>query len=343
MTDIALSLGRDELPPPNVLHSARRTLGSRGDARLRGHERLKRNVHRLLYEVRGRSLSLVVKRLPQTRARTVRLLAERWLPAAGLARACPGLRGQVEEPGEQAVWHVYEDVRGEHLDGRSPDPGSVELVVELIAELHTSFAGHALLPECRATAADLGMAFFHSQVADSIRNLRTLSSAPPGDVALTHRLLERMEQIYDERVERGRVLAASGEGETLLHGDLWLTNTIVCERGHSRMARLIDWDHAGVGPAIYDLSTFLLRFPPQDRAWILGRYRDALRRRGRTLPDPWVLNRLFETAEFARYACCLAEAAGVAASGERWGFEQMAEIEGWFRTWSSAPDVVTPE
>lgn len=344
MTDMALSLPRGELPPPDVLDSARRTLGARDHAWLRGHERLKKNVHRLLYQVRGRPLSLVVKRLPPARAQTVRLLAERWLPAAGLARAHPRLQGVVEEPGERAVWHLYEDVHGEHLDGRSPGPGSVELVVELLAELHSSFAGHALLPECRAEAGDLGMDFFHSQVADSIRNLKILSpDAPPGDVELTHRLLERMERIYDERVERDRLLAASGEGDTLLHGDLWTTNTLVSPHGHRRTARLIDWDHTGVGPAVYDVSTFLLRFTPQDRAWILGRYREALGRRGRSLPDTGVLNRLFETAEFARYACCLAEAAYVAASGERWGFEEMAEIEGWFRTWSSAPDVVTPE
>ncbi len=101
---------------------------------------------------------------------------------------------------------------------------------------------------------------------------------------------------------------------------------------------LIDWDHAGVGPAAYDLSTFLFRFAPKHRAWILGLYREAALRRDRRLPDVSTLNRLFEPAEFARYACCLAEAAAAAASGQRWGFEQMAEIEGWFCAWnSSAP------
>jgi thiamine kinase-like enzyme len=37
-------------------------------------------------------------------------------------------------------------------------------------------------------------------------------------------------------------------------------------------SRLIDWDHAGVGPASYDLSTFLLRFPPGRRKAILDLY-----------------------------------------------------------------------
>jgi aminoglycoside phosphotransferase (APT) family kinase protein len=339
MTDIASpSLAMNEFPPPGLLDSARLTLAGRGNAWLRGQERLKKKVYRLHYEVGGRPVSLVVKRLPQARARAVQLAAQRWLPAAGLARACPRLHGVMEEPGKGGVWHLYEDVHGKHLDSRSPDPARVELVVELIAEVHTSFTSDALLEECRATAGDLGITFFDSQVAASVRYLKSLLPvAMPGDIELTHRLLERMERIYDSRVERSQMLAASGESDTLLHGDLWTTNTIVTESGHHRMARLIDWDRTGVGPAVYDVSTFLLRFAPQDRGWILGLYRAALLRRGRSLPNVSALNRLFETAEFARYACCLAEAAGAAAGGERWGFEQMAAVEGWFRLWDSSP------
>lgn len=181
------------------------------------------------------------------------------------------------------------------------------------------------------------MGFFASEVASSIRHLRSLEpDLSPGDVELTHRLLDRMERLYDQQEERARLLATSGDGDTLLHGDLWTTNTIVTERDDRLLAMLIDWDHAGVGPAAYDLSTFLFRFAPEHRAWIVGLYKEAALRRGRRLPDVRTLNRLFETAEFARYACCLAEAAAAAASGQRWGFEQMAEIEGWFCAWSSS-------
>jgi hypothetical protein len=333
----------DELPPPEVLDSVRRTVAFQGDATLRGHERLKSKVHRLRYEVGGRPVSLVVKQLAEARARAVQLVAERWLPAAGLAWACPKLRDVVEDPGGRGVWHLYEDVSGHELDCRSPDPERVELVVALIAELHAGFTDHVLLEECRADGGDLGMAFFTSQVQDSISQLRSLASPRPGDVELTHRLLDRMEQLYDEREERGGMLAASGDGDTLLHGDLWTTNTIVTQRGHRRMPVLIDWDHTGVGPAVYDVSTFLLRFAPEHRAWILDRYRDAALQRGRGLPDVRLLNRLFETAEFARYACCLAEAATAAATGQPWAFGQMAEIEDWFRTWSSSPPLAAVE
>jgi thiamine kinase-like enzyme len=95
-------------------------------------------------------------------------------------------------------------------------------------------------------------------------------------------------------------------------------------------ATLIDWDHVGVGPVTYDLSTFLYRVVPEHRPWIVQRYREAAARRGWQLPDDSTLNLLFETAESARYACNLGDAALAASQGEAWGFPMMAEIDSWF-------------
>jgi hypothetical protein len=53
----------------------------------------------------------------------------------------------------------------------------------------------------------------------------------------------------------------------------------------------------------------------------------------RTLDDS-TLNPLFETAEHARYACCLTHGALAGARGERWAFKQLAEID----TWSAQPE-----
>ena len=65
-------------------------------------------------------------------------------------------------------------------------------------------------------------------------------------------------------------------------------------------------------------------------AWILKLYREAAARRGWQLPDDSTLNVLFETAECARYACNLGDAALAASRGEWWGFPMMEEIERWF-------------
>jgi thiamine kinase-like enzyme len=178
------------------------------------------------------------------------------------------------------------------------------------------------------------MDFFSAEVARSAAFLESIGSAdarlPREQAALRDRLLRRVERLQRERRTRASLLESFGGPDTLLHGDLWTTNTLLTERAKGLQPRLIDWDHVGVGPVTYDLSTFLYRFPSTHRPWILGLYREAAGRRGRSLPDDRTLNVLFETAEYGRYACCLAEAALAASQGERWGFEQMAEIERWF-------------
>jgi len=333
----ALPGADSRLPPQEVVGLAGDLLaGPGGHPRLVALEPLKTTVYRLRFDRLVGTASVVAKRLSPGRARANELVAQRWLPAAGLERACPELCGVVNEPSGSAVWHIYEDVAGSGLDGGIPDPERVGPVVELIAELHTRFADHPLLAECQEHGenGDLGIGFFTAQVARSIDALKSIGSpsvAPSREQAeLRDRLLGRVERLDAERDERASLVERVGGPDTLLHGDLWTTNTHVVERGEGFQARLIDWDHVGVGPVTYDLSTFLYRFAAEHRPWILGRYRDAVGRQGWRLPDDSTLNLLFETAEYARYACCLAGPALAASRAESWGFEQLAEVESWF-------------
>jgi hypothetical protein len=323
------------LPPSEVVALARDLVAvDRGSALLVAHEPLKKNVHRLCFELPTGRVSVVAKRLSPERARANQLVVERWLPAEGLEWGCPELRGVVREPSGSAVWHIYEDIAGTGLDSGLPDPDRVVPVVELVAELHTRFAGHALLPECREHGGELGMDFFTVEVARAVGLLKSIGSFGPPlraeESALRDRLLDRVERLHGERDGRALLLETYGGPDTLLHGDLWTTNTLVVERAEGPEARLIDWDHVGVGPVSYDLSSFLYRFSPEHRPWILGRYRQAAGRRGWRLPDDATLNLLFETAEYARCACCLAEMARFALRAEAWAFEMLAEIETWF-------------
>jgi hypothetical protein len=261
-------------------------------------------------------------------------VAERWLPSAGLEWACPRLYGTLHEPGGSAVWQVYEDLGDNLLDPGVADARDVGGVVELIAEVHARFAAHAVLGECRRHGGELGMGFYTSEVTRAVALLRSIGSRrhglQPEQRELADRLLGRMERLYAERHERARLLAALGGPPTLLHGDLWTTNVVIVEHADGGEPRLIDWDHAGVGSVSYDLSTFLYRFPPASRPGILGSYREAAARHGRRLPSDADLNVLFETAECARYACCMGEAARYAAARESWAFDELAQIEGWF-------------
>jgi ATP-binding cassette subfamily B protein len=330
----ALGAG-SRLPPPEVVEHARRLVAGPDDhARLLVHESIKRSVYRLRFEVHAGEASVIVKRLSGRIARANELVADRWLPAVGLEWACPGLRGVVHERSGPKVWHIYEDVGGSGLDKTPPDPARVVPVVELIADLHTRFAGHALLPQCRKHGGELGIGFFGAHVARSIDGLKSIGSFGPSlsreEAQLRDRLLDRLERLYAEREERASLFEQCGGPNTLLHGDLWLSNTLVARQADGFQARLIDWDHVGMGPVTYDLSTFLYRLAPEHRPWILTQYREAAARRGWQLPDDSTLNLLFETAECARYACNLGDAALAASRRESWGFPMMAEIETWF-------------
>jgi ATP-binding cassette subfamily B protein len=322
-------------PPSRVVELARRLVARPGDSPpLVSREELKPSVHRLRFEAGGQPERLIVKRLSPRRARVNQLVAERWLPAAGLEWACPSVRASLPDPAGRGRWLVYDDLGENGLDRGDFEPPEVQPVVELLAELHTRFAGHPLLGEARQRGEELGTTFFGREVVRCVRLLESVGSAGPApspeQAELRDRLLDRVKRLDGERAERALLLHASGGPDTLLHGDLWPSNALLVEGSAGPEARLIDWDHAGVGPLSYDISTFLFRFPAEDRPAVLASYRAAAGSRGRQLPPDPTLELLFETAECARYACCLAEAALAASRGEGWGFDEMAEIERWF-------------
>jgi aminoglycoside phosphotransferase (APT) family kinase protein len=196
--------------------------------------------------------------------------------------------------------------------------------------MHTRFAGHALLGEVRLHGGDFGIHFYESNVRDAIYALEAWQPAAEQN-GLRDRLLERLCKLRDELPERAQALAEWGGPETLLHGDLWAINVFVIPTRDGLHARLIDCDHAAVGPASYDLSTFLLRFPSKHRPWVFDRYRQAVAGAGWRLAGERDLNFLFETHEYARFANRIIWPA-IALVMERavWGLDELAEIERWF-------------
>jgi thiamine kinase-like enzyme len=142
-----------------------------------------------------------------------------------------------------------------------------------------------------------------------------------------------MHKLLDEQPHRAQALAELGGPATLLHGDLWTPNTFVLPTAHGLQARLIDWDRAAVGPVSYDLSTFLLRFPPHHRWWILDLYSRAVEPLGWRLPSKRDLNLLFDTAECARFAnCAIWPSVALLSERAEWGFDALAWVEQGFET-----------
>ncbi len=287
-------------------------------------------VFRLRFSANGQTRSVVIKRLKPAIARRNELVAKRWLPAIGLSETGSPLLGSVADRSGVCVWHVYDDLGPHELDPRDPSREHVRAAVELIARMHTRFAGHALLGEIRLHGGDFGIHFYESNVLDATYALEAWQPEIPQD-GLRDRLLGRLYKLRDALPQRAQALAELGGPETLLHGDLWAINVFVIPTANGLHARLIDWDHAAVGPASYDLSTFLLRFPPEHRQWILELYRQAVAEAGWQLPDERTLNLLFETHEYARFANRIIwPAIALVTDQAAWGVEALAEIDEWF-------------
>jgi thiamine kinase-like enzyme len=325
--------------PAELRRCLQELLGGRDDGwRLVEEEQLKRHIHRLRFRAEGDERSFVVKRSTPEVARRNGLVATRWLPAIGLDAHGPALLALAPEPATRSVWHVYEDLGRHVLEAGNPVGDHIEATVGVLARLHAGFIEHPLLPECRRVGGDLGMRFYSSSVRAGIAALRALrpdDHAPDRVIAIRERLLDRLRSLQAQERERALTLSGLGVPETLLHGDLWTTNVMLVPDAAGLRARLIDWDHAGVGPISYDLSTLLLRFAPEHRRWILEAYRrEAERVVGWQLPPDEELDLLFETAEYARFSSVVRDSAEAARSPHAgWAVEQLESIDGWFQAY----------
>src|SRR5437870_6662730 len=290
----------------------------------------------------GPHRSVVVKRLEPAVAQRTRLVAARWLPALGLGDRCPRLLATAADAAGASIWHAFEDLGCATL-ASDPTPDRVAATVDLMAQLHTRGARHPVLPDARRyTGPPLGFAYFTANVQDAIAALEALAAAdiepPPEQAGVTARLLERLVGLRADAARRAQVFEEAAGPDTLLHGDLWTINAFVEHTAAGPRARLVDWDRVGVGPFSYDLSAFLLRFPPEQRAWLLECYRQAVAPAGWRLAAVPELTDLFDTAERGRYANRIIWPA-LALLRERaaWGFPELAEVERWFRALDQSP------
>src|SRR4030095_1860389 len=217
------------------------------------------------------------------------LAALRWLPRVDLAQSGPPLLGVTADRKGEYIWHLYEDLGDCAVDESNPEIDRLEAVVRIVAEVHTRLADHPLLAQSRLGGADLGMRFYSSNVRDAIRCLEALSLRRAEfsfeRQALLARLLCAMYRLLDEEPYRTQVMAEFGGPETLLHGDLWPSNTLVFKAANQLQVRLIDWDRAGTGPISYDLSSFLHRLPHRYRHKALQYYRQCIGNAGWRLPE----------------------------------------------------------
>jgi Phosphotransferase enzyme family len=307
-----------------------------GEGRFVRQERIKSQVYRLHFELERKPLVFIIKCLEARIARRTELVARRWLPAVGLAQAGPPLLATIGTPDGESVWQLYSDLGSRSLAENMNNAESVAGTVRFIAELHQRFIGHPYLPEFRLFGGDLGAHFVESNLRDAMLTLETIQKHPNTSAdnwTVVDRLLDRISAINDELPSRLRILKEFSGPETLLHGDLWPSNVFVSSEGQ---VRLIDWDRTAAGPIAYDISTFILRFPPERRVELMELYREAVHPSVWEIPAYKDLNILFETFEFARDACLISwPAIALWERNAAWALDQLEEIERWFRDWEA--------
>ena len=305
--------------------------------RLVHQEKIKPRVYRLHFDLAGEAFLWIVKRLEGRIARRNELVARRWLPAVSLDNANHSLLATAGTTDGESVWHVYHDLGPWSLEETAPDARRLQAAVKLLAEIHARFTAHPYLAEARLFGGDLGTYFVLSNLSDAILCLEKAAQVLPDTPPVVERLLNRLVPFRSELPERLALIQALAGPETLLHGDLWTSNVFVLPDGR---ACLIDWDHVAVGPPAYDLSTFILRFPPDQRREIIELYRHASPDGAWQIPGLTALSQIFETFEIARFACRIIwPAIALWESGAAWALDGLADIERWFLSWQ----VIFPE
>jgi hypothetical protein len=339
--EVRVGLPSDRLPDGVELTTALETAcgAPEGTIRVTSVRQLKTNVYRVGCSgfPDAHEHSFVLKSCNPGLARHNQLVARRWLPLIGLSEGAARLEGSAADRRGERIWLVYEDLGLARLDICMADRARVTVAIDLIAALHVRSAEHPMLPDVRAHGGDLGEAYLIANVRDAVRALAQLRAPRVALSAVQQRirdrLLGRLQLLQEELPRRVQMLERDGGPEVLLHGDLWTTNAFVTESPDGWRARLVDWDHAGVGRASYDLSTFLLRFPAEERSWILDRYRTAIGDCWE-VPERRDLNAHLETAELARYANrAIWPAVAWLVDGVDWAFEELAMVAGWFDDW----------
>jgi thiamine kinase-like enzyme len=287
---------------------------------------------------------VVVKRLAAKAAMLEEQVTGRWLPAVGLDGLGPPRRASVGEPDGRHVWHVYDDLGAWGLDREDVDTSCLEAAMDRLADLHAAFAGHAMLAEPRFAAGDLGVYFYVNSVRDAARCVARLRppavQVSPEEAQARDAVEGHLARLLADEPRRVGLLREQAGPETVVHGDLTRANVFVPPALGGRGApgqrvRLIDWDHVGVAPAGFDISTHLAHYPRAQRDLVLDRYTGAMAQRGFPFPRDTDWDLLVATFEAGRLANQIIWIAISILEGSEWGFPRLKD-------WSDALAAVAP-
>ena len=219
------------------------------------------------------------------------------------ARLGATYRGSIVDPVTGSYWLFIDRIAGTELH----QFGEIEVwkaVARWLARFHARFEAASNLPESLVVHDE---PFYRTWLTRSID-----FTAAMGDEAhrLRRHVLQRVASAYDCVLDRLLALP-----RTLIHGEFYATNVLIRQSEGASDAVPIDWENAGVGPGLTDLSALVAGAWSEDnRRTIVEAYHDALPEPGR----PY-LSQLLEDLEYCRLQLAI-----------QW--------LGWSRTWQPPPE-----
>ena len=267
LTDAALEWLRREVPDASEFAIGRRSPLSGGYS--------SPLVERVEILTDAGRAALVAKRSDPSEVTAIRL--------AGDVSDCPAFPELVDSGTDEfGTWLVMPCYPGSALGAESEAPA---IVYECLARMHAAFQDR--VDDIPAHIPRLDARWYRDAIAkfatSGIRRARHARPDPVHDRALA--LLS--EWAASPLIESGlRFLAP-----TLLHGDVYGLNVIV--DAETNRARLIDWNCARVGPAMFDVAMSVRPESPHLRAYV-----DSWTRATGAQPDPWLVDLGYTWARF---------------------------------------------
>jgi aminoglycoside phosphotransferase (APT) family kinase protein len=175
--------------------------------------------------------------------------------------------GSVTDERAARYWLFLEKVRGKELF-QVGELGAWEEAARWLASLHSRLASQAAQ---LASAAGL-IRYDAEHYRVWMRRAQAFPGRLDGAGPATRSRLERLAARYEDVVRRLLSLPV-----TVIHGDYYPSNVLVCPSSGGWRVCPVDWEMAGLGPGLIDLAALTAgKWSGEQRAALVRAYREAL-------------------------------------------------------------------
>jgi Ser/Thr protein kinase RdoA (MazF antagonist) len=180
-------------------------------------------------------------------------------------RLGPRYYGAAIDPAAERYWLFLERVEGRELY----QVGDLELwqaVASWLGEMHSTLAGDRERHAERARLIEYDEAYYRRWIARA-QEFAASPGQPPRRATALDWIAERYDPVVEGLLELPR---------TVIHGELYASNVLVADDGHTPRVCPVDWEMAASGPGLIDLAALVSGgWGEKDREAIVTAYRSG--------------------------------------------------------------------